>query len=202
MFPFSSGIIRIAPKISQQGALLARSSAVGKLGKIKTFTAKGLIKIFSDRLSSCNYSHLKMRLQTRVSWLTLKFCFWLFFFFLINFEWKRRSQASDNSLFLSFFPPFMMVIAPRVCGFSSGLNWEKNNLKSVRINRGFHAFPCLRVFETGLVFKGWLYDSAGLTGSRRLTNLGAKLADREAGSSRCQGKRAEVANRTVKHLLP
>lgn len=36
----------MVPKISQQEVLLVRQSALGKLGKIKTFTVRGLINFF------------------------------------------------------------------------------------------------------------------------------------------------------------
>lgn len=159
---------------------LTRSSALGKLGKIKTFTVRGLIKIFSDRLSSCNYSNLKMRLQTRASWLTLKFCFWLFLNKLQ--EWMQRSRASANSRFVSFFP-FLSGRAPRACGFSSGIVLQKDDLKSPWMDQGSHTNTFRPVFvtnfKTGLILYSWLYYSARLRKGWWLNNLGAKLADRE-----------------------
>lgn len=110
--------------------LLTCSSALGKLGKIKTFTVKGLINFFSDRLSSCNYSHLKMRLQTRTSWLTLKFCFWLFLNKLQ--EWMWRSQASANSLCFFFLFSFLSSIVLRACGFSF---WVVLRNDKISVNR-------------------------------------------------------------------
>lgn len=63
-----------------------------------------------------------MRLQTRASWLTLKFCFWLFW---INF--KSECEGPGLRLILSsfLFFPFLSSIVPRACGFSSELYWER-----------------------------------------------------------------------------